>query len=226
MRQKKVDLSQKIYGALFDMDGVILDSMPYHVKAWKDAFKDKGLKVDEKFFYLYEGAIEPEVACRLFGQNGADLSLNDFFQIHQLQKRYFLERYSSRVKPFDGAAELIEWLKTNGTKTALVTSSHEEILEAVLPEHLKTLFDYIVTGNSIKRRKPHPDPYLAGIKGIGAIPRNGSVAIENAPAGIESAKRAGLHCIAITTTLNRRYLKDADRIVDDHKELIEMFRPS
>ncbi len=224
MKHKKMELLQKSHGVLFDMDGVILDSMPYHVQAWKDAFGDKDLEVDERLFYLYEGAIEPEVACKLFSQNGARLSLQDFFQIHHLQKQYFLERYSNCVKPFAGVAELLEWLKAEGIKIALVTSSHDEILDAVLPKQLKILFDCIVTGDNIKRRKPHPDPYLAGISGIGIKAGNGNVAIENAPAGIESAQKAGLKCIALTTTLNRKYLKKADKIIDDHKELLEIFR--
>ena len=212
---------RKNRAVLFDMDGVVLNSMPFHVKAWKDAFRERDLEVDERLFYLYEGAIEPEVACRLFAKNGADLTIRDFFDIHKKQKRYFLERYAHRVRPFEGVLELLKWLKKREISIGLVTSSHGDILEAVLPGSLKSLFDHIVTGDLVSRRKPHPDPYLAGLSALKGEPGNGNVAVENAPAGIESAKNAGLTCIAITTTLSRKHLKDADKIVDTHRELFK-----
>jgi len=80
----------------------------------------------------------------------------------------------------------------------------------------------VVTGDSVERRKPQPDPYLAGLKGIGNGLKGESVAVENAPAGIESAKRAGLKCIAITTTLSDEQLRDADLIVRHHHELADI----
>ncbi len=216
-----MDNNKKINSVLFDMDGVILDSMPFHVAAWKDAFREREMEVDEGLFYLYEGAMEPEVACRLFSKNGTKLTIRDFFEIHERQKRIFLERYAHRVTPFEGALELLKWLKETGMPVGLVTSSHGEILDAVLPGPLRDLFDHIVTGDTVRRRKPHPEPYLAGLRGLGASKDRGSIAVENAPAGIESALNAGLSCIAITTTLPRKHLKDAHKVVQNHQELFK-----
>jgi len=211
----------KINSVLFDMDGVILNSMPFHVAAWKDAFRERDMEVNEGLFYLYEGAMEPEVACRLFSKNGTKLAIRDFFEIHEHQKRIFLEKYAHRVTPFEGALKLLKWLKETGVPIGLVTSSHGEILDAVLPDPLRELFGHIVTGDTVSRRKPHPEPYLAGLRGLGASTDRGNIAIENAPAGIESAKNAGLSCIAITTTLPRRHLKDAHKVVQNHQELFK-----
>ncbi len=222
MEAKKLHNQKKNRCVLFDMDGVVLDSMPYHVRAWKDAFKEHGMEVDEKLFYLYEGAIEPDVACTLFSKNGAAITTDEFFEIHSMQKRYFMERYAEKVRPFRDVPKLLEKLKESKVKTALVTSSHKDILEAVLPKPLKALFDHVVTGDEVKKRKPHPDPYLAGLSGIGANRANGAIAVENAPAGIESAKRAGLSCIAITTTLSKKHLCNADLVIDNHGELINL----
>ena len=210
---------KNIANILFDMDGVILNSMPYHVAAWKDAFQERGIDVDESIFYLYEGAIEPEVACELFASSGAHLTTEDFFEIHSKQKEYFLNKYANKVKPFDKVEELLTNLKERGIGTALVTSSHGDILEAVLPIYLRNMFDFVVTGDQVKRRKPHPDPYLIGIEGLGNGGPQKGVAVENAPAGIESAKNAGLKCIAITTTLPKEHLKGADKVIEDHQEL-------
>ena len=213
--------NKKINSVLFDMDGVILNSMPFHVAAWKDAFREREMEVDEWLFYLYEGAMEPEVACRLFSKNGTKLTIRDFFEIHERQKRIFLERYAQKVSPFEGALELLKWLKETGVPVGLVTSSHGDILDAVLPPPLRELFGHIVTGDMVSRRKPHPEPYLAGLRGLGARKGMGNIAVENAPAGIESAKNAGLSCIAITTTLPRKHLKDAHKVVRDHHHLLK-----
>ncbi len=213
--------NEKINSVLFDMDGVILNSMPFHVKAWKDAFMERDLEVDERIFYLYEGAMEPDVACALFAENGTELTISDFFEIHERQKRIFLGKYAHRVRPFKDAIELVKWIEETGVPVGLVTSSHGEILDAVLPGQLRDLFGHIVTGDTVSRRKPHPEPYLAGLRGIGASKSMGNIAVENAPAGIESAKNAGLSCIAITTTLPRKYLEDAHKVVQDHEELFK-----
>ncbi len=205
---------------LLDMDGVVINSMPYHVKAWKKAFKEHEFDVNERLFFLYEGAIEPGIACKLFKKNGTNITEKLFFQILKRQKDIFLNEFAPLIKPFDNIPEILATLKSLGLKMALVTSSHKEILEAVLPTKLHDLFDHIVTGDQVKKRKPHPDPYIAGLKGLNITSPKGSIAVENAPSGIKSAKRAGLNCIAITTTLPPKELSEADKIIDSHEKLL------
>ncbi len=97
------------------------------------------------------------------------------------------------------------------------------MLEAVLPEELSSYFHHIVTGDEVERRKPHPDPYLEGLSGLGLNGADGAIAVENAPSGISSAKAAGLRCIAITTTLSEQELQKADMIIKRHNELLGIF---
>ena len=203
----------------FDMDGVVLNSMPYHVMAWQEAFGEFGLDVPSQLFYLYEGAIEPQNAVDLFSQNGCRLSVKDFSVIFRRQREIFKERFEKKVRPFPEIPQILSQLYEMGIKTALVTSSHKDILAGILPQWLISRFECIVTGDAVKHRKPHPAPYLKAVDHFQALP-NRCVAIENAPAGIESAKRAGLMCIAIETTLTKDHLHMADAIVKDHKELL------
>ncbi len=210
-------------GLLFDLDGVILDSMPWHVKAWQEAFSALGLEVPEEAIYLHEGAIELETARKIFEDQGVEPTPEFFREAFRLQKRIFTEKYRHQVRPFPGVDEHLRELKREGRRLALVTSSHREILEEVLPRSLETLFDLIVTGDRVPRRKPHPDPYLAGLSGLG-LTREEALAVENAPAGIRSAKSAGLFCIAITTTLPPKYLKEADLVVENHLRLFGVLR--
>ncbi|HIE33213.1 MAG TPA: HAD family phosphatase [Thermodesulfobacteriaceae bacterium] len=203
---------------LFDLDGVILDSMPWHVRAWREAFSMLGLDIPEEEIYLHEGAIELETARSLFENQGIEPTPEFFKKAFSLQKKIFKEKYQAKVRPFPEVPDLLADLRKEGRKLALVTSSHQEILEEVFPKSLASLFHFIVTGDQVPRRKPYPDPYLVGLSGLGA-PAKEALAVENAPAGVRSAKSAGLLCIAITTTLAPHHLKEADLVVEDHRKL-------
>jgi HAD superfamily hydrolase (TIGR01509 family) len=205
----------------FDLDGVILDSMKYHARAWIEAFSQLGLSFSEEEIYLHEGAIELDTARTLFTSRGVNPTREFFESAFRLQKRLFLERYAKLVKPYPKVPDLLESLKKNGRKLALVTSSHAEILEKVFPKSLEKFFDVILTGDKVPRRKPHPDPYLRALSTLQAD-KGDSLVVENAPAGIKSAKSAGLFCVAIKTTLPEEHLKLADLIAEDHTHLSEL----
>jgi len=202
----------------FDLDGVLLDSMPYHARAWILAFKNFGLEFTEEEIYLHEGAIELESAKGLFLSKGVNPTEEFFEKAFKLQKKIFKEHFAHLVKPFPEVPDLLAELKREKRKLALVTSSSEEILKEVFPEKLQKFFEVIITGDKVERRKPHPDPYLKALEYFKA-PRDEASVIENAPAGILAAKGASLFCIGITTTLKPEHLSLADLIVRDHEEL-------
>lgn len=202
----------------FDLDGVILDSMPYHAKAWILAFREFGLEFTEEEIFLHEGAIELESSLTLFTSKGIKPTPEFFAKAFKLQKRIFKEKFSNNIKPFPEIPEILNNLKKEGRKLSLVTSSSEEILREVFPPTLSQLFEVIITGDKVERRKPHPDPYLKAKEFFGVETAEVAV-VENAPAGVLSAKRANLFCIGITTTLKPEYLSMADVIVNNHREL-------
>ncbi len=216
---------------LLDMDGVIIDSMPCHVAAWLRALSEFGFHVDEEILYLHEGAIEPETAVKIFSGEGCLMDSEKFHEVFMRQKEIFVSEFRHQVRPFPLINDILAQLKREGLRMALVTSSHRDILDAVLPADLLGIFDHVVTGDRVSRRKPHPAPYLAALKGLEAVSPGMAAAVENAPAGIRSAKAAGLMTIAITTTLAPQHLMEADMIISSHAELlgeiagIEMFIP-
>ena len=93
----------------------------------------------------------------------------------------------------------------------------------MLPVKIFNLFNAIVSVDDVINGKPHPEPYLKAIDILKCDPKYALV-IENAPLGIESAKKAGLDCFAIETTLPGSYLKNADRIFKSHRLLFEYFK--
>ncbi len=208
---------------LFDMDGVILDSMRFHVAAWKRAMAEFGLSVDEELLYLHEGAIEPATAVRIFCDNGCSMDEETFAAILARQMEIFSTEFRPRVRPYPEVRSLVERLRQDGWRMAVVTSSHGRVVEETLPPDLASAMDLVVTGDRVPRRKPHPDPYIAAITGLGLAPGE-AVVVENAPAGIRAAKAAGARCVAITTTLPAVHLSEADVVVGSHGQVLDSIR--
>ncbi len=211
----------KITNLFLDMDGVVLDSMAFHVAAWMQALSEMGFRVREEVLYLYEGAIEPDIAVDLFSTEGCLMDQDKFHAVLRRQKEIFVSDFRKCVKPFPQVPEILYVMKRAGVKLALVTSSHREILETVMPRDLMSLFDGVITGDNVKRRKPHPDPYLAAMKAMDMLCDSKAAAVENAPSGIKSATGAGLRTIAITTTLPACRLEGADTIISHHSQLLD-----
>ncbi len=203
---------------LFDMDGVILNSMPFHVRAWQEALAEHGLRVSDRLLYLHEGAIEPETATAVFSRNGCAITCEGFQEILQRQIEIFTRHYRSSIRPFPQVPKLLEALHASGWRLGLVTSSHVNILKGILPNNIASYMDCIITGDAVKRRKPFPDPYLEALKRMG-VSCYEAIVVENAPAGIKAAKAANLPCLALKTTLEEEDLAGADLVVEDHVEL-------
>ena len=102
-------------------------------------------------------------------------------------------------------------LKDRQYNLALVTGTRLEVVKKVLQMGLENIFKVIVTGEMVNKGKPNPEPYLKAVDELKAK-KEDCIVIENAPAGITSAKNAGLTCFAVQTSLSEEYLQDADKI--------------
>jgi beta-phosphoglucomutase len=104
-------------------------------------------------------------------------------------------------------------------KKALVTGSILKNIEPIVGNGFLHNFNVIVTGDQVTHTKPHPEPYLTAAQQL-AVKPDECIVIENAPSGIEAAKKAGMYCIAVKTTIqDEQYLKEADLIVEDISKL-------
>lgn len=201
---------------IFDMDGVIVDSMPYHFIAWYEALRPFGVRVSCFDVYAREGE-KWDTSMRDFlsaaGVKPTDELLHRIFECRKkIFRRYF------RRHIFKGAAEFIDCLARKGYTLALVTGTTRKGVMKILPAAIRKNFSVIVCGDDVKKGKPHPEPYLRAAKDLGVEPGK-CVVIENAPYGIASAKKAGMFCIAVTTSLPKEYLKKADMAVNDLREI-------
>lgn len=201
---------------IFDMDGVISDSMPFHVKSWKEALATIDMTVTDLDIYLMEGMTGEETANVFAGRCDKNLSTETIEKVLKLKRKIFNDIFT--VKLIKGTKELLYELKKRDYQLALVTGTRLEVVKRVLQMGLENMFKVIVTGDMVNKGKPAPGPYLKAVEELNAE-KEKCLVIENAPAGITSAKSAGLTCFAVETSLPQEYLKDADRIFKTIDEL-------
>jgi HAD superfamily hydrolase (TIGR01509 family) len=209
-------MANEYKAVLFDMDGVIVDSMPYHYRSWSQIFQSLGIYLDKLEIYKREGEKGIGSISAILADHGIHLSLNERKELLQEKEVIFKKMASPQL--FPGIESFINDLKNKGFRLALVTGTSRGEIDYVLPSYLIKSFDVLVTGDTVKKGKPAPDPYIKAIEDLKIRPAD-AIVIENAPFGILSAKKAGSLCIAITTSLSREYLQDADYICDSLEEV-------
>jgi beta-phosphoglucomutase len=208
-----------IRGVLFDLDGVIVDTLHYHYLAWKHMFERLGGAVDEHTVLMHEGRNSREILPLLMQEAGVTIPENRQDAFIEEKRAYY--RTIVHVKQYAGAFEVIHELKQRGRKVALVTACALKNMQHSLDAGHQAHFDFIITGDEVPRAKPFPDPYLTAARQIG-IAAEECLVVENAPLGIEAAKSAGMYCVAIETTLGKEYLTQADCILPTIRGLLEL----
>jgi beta-phosphoglucomutase len=206
---------------LFDMDGVVVDSMPSHADAWKRVLGEFGLELDDLDIFRREGMTGRQSVADIFLEKKRPVPGESEFDELLAKKHIIFEQ--SRISLFPLIEEILKWVGSMGIRTALVTGSLRRSVDHVLPEEVLSRFDAVITAEDVERGKPDPEPYTRALASLGAGPER-SLVIENSPMGIRSARAAGITCFALETTLPGRYLIEADRIFSGHRDLLEFLK--
>ena len=212
---------KEVEGILFDFDGVIADTIEDLCKTWQKAFRDFDVNIKLGDYPPYEGMRQVDLAREIGGKHGREFTDKECLEIKKIKDKYYFSE--NRFKFFPEIHEIIRYLLENKKRLAIITSSTKEKILKTTSEDFLNYFEVIVTGEDTKYGKPNPDPYLAGLKRLN-LPPEKCIVIENAPLGIKSSKSAGIYCVALATTLDKDYLKEADKIVKDHDELFEFLK--
>ena len=199
-------------GIIFDMDGVLVDAMPYHCKALQIAIKEEtDIDVDDRTIFLLEGMPADDMIKEIFRLKGYD---NDHYyfsivdKIHNLKKK-ILKRILV-IEPIDGTKQLIDEL---GCLKAIVSGAARQEVEDILNKTFgQEKFNMVITGDDSEEGKPNPDPFETALKRMNLKHRE-AIVVENAPLGVQAANKAGIACIV---TLNNSILK-----ISDFKSLID-----
>ena len=190
---------QRLRAVLFDMDGVLYNSMPSHAKAWHRAMAHFGYDLPEQEAYMHEGRTGAStINIVSMRQRGVEESEERIQEIYRVKSEFFNEY--PPAEPMSGALELLRKLQTQGLKILIVTGSGQASLLDRLNHHFPGIFcrELMVTAFDVERGKPDPEPYLMGLQ-KGGLHADECVVVENAPLGVRAAKAAGIFTIAVNT---------------------------
>ena len=185
---------------LFDMDGVLYDSMPLHAIAWQESMKKFGIHMTTADAYATEGARGIDT-IRLFvkQQQGKNISLEEAQRMYDEKTRLFHAMPEAPI--FDGVFSIMEKIQRSGMTVNVVTGSGQRpLIERLLHDFGQYLDeDHITTAYDVKRGKPYPDPYLTGLRKAGNLQPNEGIVVENAPLGVRAGVSAGIFTVAINS---------------------------
>lgn len=205
-----------IKAVIFDLDGVLIDSSKEHYLAWKRLFKEKGILINKQIFKEIFGMGNKEILGKILKRELSEKELEEFSDLKEKYYRQYMRGKS--IRPMLGMKALLENLKQR-FKMSIATSTPRENLNLILEKlKIKEYFEALATGDEVAKGKPNPDIFLLAAKKLGEEPQR-CVVVEDALSGVEAAKRAGMKCIAITTTRKRNELEKADYIIDNLNEI-------
>ena len=183
------------------MDGVLIDSMPFHAEAMSRAIKEKtNHEINKKNIYLLEGMPGSDLVKEVFKREHIDneVEVNDEMAKQIGSKKEQIFKQIQDAKGIDGAKELLEDLTTECGKScikAVVSGSAREEVEAILDKNIGAkYFDFIITGDDLEKGKPNPTPFVIALYKMKLAPSQ-VIVVENSPLGVEAANRAGLESI-------------------------------
>ena len=206
---------------VFDLDGVLADTEEFSFAASREALKKLGIKlkgVDQRFI----GMSDKNIVQTLASEQNKQVNTEEY--VKDIDEAY-MRIAKGRLTPLIGITKLLKQLKTNGITIGLASSGSVKKVGFSLDElKLAKFFPIRVTGSDVHSSKPHPEIYQIAAKKLGVEPSE-CVAVEDATTGVESAKRAGMKCVAITSSFPKAELHNTDLVVDSFEELnIEKLR--
>lgn len=216
-------MSRMIEAVVFDLDGLLVDSEPIQIEAWR------------KFLAGHDRELSDGLLGEMFGLPVRDSSRLvaerlclplDPMAVMAGRDEVFFDMLPANLRPMPGAIELVGELKQLGLKLGLATSGHRRYVSLVLTElKLDQSFLAEVTSDDIEHGKPAPDIYLAAAQKLGVDP-SGCLALEDSPLGVASAISAGMYCLAVPNEQTRSLagLDRATEIVDSLDEVLPWLR--
>ena len=202
--------AMQLRAVLFDMDGVLFDSMPYHADAWSRVMTDAGFNFSKEDVYMNEGRTGADTintaSLAQFGKPATQELIDALCKA----KCDIFDTYPPTPR-MQGAIELVQKVKACGLTPMIVTGSGTPALLDRVQSNFPGLFDerHIISSFNVKRGKPFPDPYLLALEKGGFAP-NEVIVVENAPLGVTAGVAAELFTVAANTgPLDAKVLTDA-----------------
>jgi beta-phosphoglucomutase len=207
---------------LFDFDGILVDSEPMHHRAFTEVLDPLGMGFPWKEYVdIYMGFDDRDAFREAFRAKGIDLDEANLAKLVAAKSRAFQEGLRNGVTAYPGAVPMIESLHAAGWPLALCSGALRSDIDPILAQlGVARCFDAIVSADDVRRSKPDPESYALAFARLServatllTVPER-SIAVEDTPAGIRSAKGTGLRVLAVTNSYGAGELAEADWIAD------------
>jgi HAD superfamily hydrolase (TIGR01509 family) len=208
-----------IEAIIFDMDGVLVDSEPFHIEIEKRQFERNKLIVSAEEHLNYMGMASDIMWRTVVNKHQLNIPVDELIDQNRTESiRYFSELATIPVMP--GLIELLEMLKRKNYPMAVASSSFPEIIELILKKtELRDYFRVVVSSQEAGKSKPEPDVFLLAAKKLGVPPTN-CIVIEDSFNGIAAAHAANMHCVAYQGPgSNPQQQKEADAVITSFDQL-------
>jgi beta-phosphoglucomutase family hydrolase len=202
---------EKDRAVIWDMDGVIADTGPFHLIAWQQVFRERGVDFTPEAFTRHFGQRNDTIIPSALGK-AVDRETID--TISRAKEAAFRAAAAGKIKPFPGVLTLLGALQKSDFRLALGSSAPiENVMLITGALGIADSFGAVVTGRDVTEGKPNPQVFLLAAERLGVAPDR-CIVIEDAPAGVVAAGRAGMRCVAVTNSHPAAALKQADLVVD------------
>lgn len=207
----------KEIAVIFDMDGVICHTNPYHSLAFREFFNKMNLAPTEQ-----------EFAEHMFGKSNSyifshflnrPVTGEEFLQMENEKESLFRKIYAPHIAPIDGILAFITDLETNGVKLGVATSAPYANLELILSKvEIREKLGSILASEDVKNHKPNPEVYLASAANLGVTPEQ-CLVFEDSFSGVSAALNAGMKVVGVLTSHTQEELPPCDLYINDYTDL-------
>ena len=211
---------------IFDFDGVITDSEILHLRSFNKILAQFNVEIKKKDYYLkYLGFTDNDCFTRLIEDGILKIDLKNIPELVEQKNVVFKELAKSDGKTIEGVREFLNLLNENKVPMAICSGALLSEIELILDEaNLRSFFETIVSAEHVKKGKPHPEGFLRALKRLNKnrekpISARRCVVIEDSLWGLQAAKAAGMHTVAVTNSYDAEQLTIAEKIVGNLKEL-------
>ena len=190
---------------IFDMDGVLVDTNPFHVQKWEALLAEHGIPFDR--MTLPKQVLGPPNDPTLRHFFGAGITAEGRRRLSEELEATFRRAFAPHATPFPGVERLIAECQEHGILMAVASSAMSKNVNFIVDAlKLRPYFHVIVSGDEVTQAKPHPEIFATTAHKLGLVPAD-CVVIEDSFVGIEAAKRAGMKCVAVASTFPSKELQ-------------------
>ena len=229
-----IEQVRKLRALVLDMDGVLVDTEPLHIEAFRRYLKKHGLPHDDAYIFGFIGFSVPDNMRSVYRKFYRSTDETEIAKAVRERDAIYLQLLRERpLRPLPGMEELIGFCREHHIPIGLASSSDWEQIHTIFENLVRStqgrfdpqaVFKAVLSGQEVPQRKPHPEIYRRIVRMLEVEPGQ-AMAIEDSPAGVQSAKEAGLLCLALKSKfIDPQKLEKADLILNDAREALALCR--